>query len=476
MIATPSHLFGLEAARGSASIALVVVDMQFFDAHRDWGEGLTARTLGVSHLFEEYFEQIDSITPAIARLLALFRQKSMEVIHLRVSELTQDSRDVGLKQLVRGLVVPVDSKEAEFLPHLEPEPNEIVINKSSSGVFASTNLDRILRNIGIDTLVFVGTATGGCIQSAVYDATDLGYNVVLVPDACADTTRQGNEASLAALDAQATAAMTAAEIEAALRHLPDVDPAARSGLERVRAYMLSDPYLPNLQSGETIGPYATIFGPAVPLTIRKETAALVLVDCQRLTCDPRHEPRGLTAGPVDYSGYFERVEKALPRLENLLAACRRNGYPVIHVRTAGYLADGRDLSRKRRQQGVRTTVDSVEAEFMPQVAPRPGEAVLNKPGSSIFNGTGLDAILANLGIENLILAGASLDGTIESSMRSAGDRGYGTWLVTDACVAAAAVETQFLDAERGIINARTLDETLAVLPEAQSAKPHPAES
>ena len=52
-----------------ARSALVVVDMQYFDAHPDWGEGKTARDLGVEHLFEEYYQQLDRIIPQIQKLL-----------------------------------------------------------------------------------------------------------------------------------------------------------------------------------------------------------------------------------------------------------------------------------------------------------------------------------------------------------------------------------------------------------------------
>src|SRR5215218_5840270 len=100
--------------------ALLVVDMQYFDAHPDWGEGRTAKDLGVAGCFDPYFEQIDDIIPRIQRLLALFRHQEMEVIHLRVAELTKDSRDAGWKQLVRGLIVPGDqprSSPAQYRGH-----------------------------------------------------------------------------------------------------------------------------------------------------------------------------------------------------------------------------------------------------------------------------------------------------------------------------------------------------------------------
>lgn len=461
----PRGLFddGVNNLVSGATTALVVVDMQYFDAHRDWGEGLTAKTLGVARAFDDYFEQVDRITPRIMQLIEAFRAKNMEVVHLRVAELTKDSRDVGLKQLVRGLVVPIDSKEAEFLPNLEPADDEIIINKSSSGVFASTNIDRILRNIGIDTLVFCGTSTSGCVQSAVYDATDLGYRVLVVDDACADATKATQASAVEALAAQAVTITSTAAIESAVASLAALDPETSSGLERMRPYCLTKPYLPNDRTAEEAGPYSLIFGPAIALQVTPASTALVLVDVQRSMCEAEAMPAEVHAKFLPENADASRLQMALDRMEKLLRDCRDSNYAVIHIRTAGWRADGRDLSPKRRAQGVGASVDSPQAAFMPQVAPVSGEIVLNKPGSSIFNGTGLDQILQNLGIETLILAGTSYDGSIESSLRSAGDRGYGTVLVPDACIAPPEIERQFWQAEKGLINVRSLDSLLCVL-------------
>ena len=60
----------------------------------------------------------------------------------------------------------------------------IVIQTITASVFNSTNLDRVLRNIGCDSIVMAGVVTNGCIESTVRDAADLSYNVVLVEDAC----------------------------------------------------------------------------------------------------------------------------------------------------------------------------------------------------------------------------------------------------------------------------------------------------
>ena len=79
-----------------ARLALVVVDMQYFDAHPDWGEGRTARRLGVLHAFDPYFARLRAAIPRMQRLLAAAREKGIEVVHVRVAEATSDSRDAGV--------------------------------------------------------------------------------------------------------------------------------------------------------------------------------------------------------------------------------------------------------------------------------------------------------------------------------------------------------------------------------------------
>lgn len=420
-------------AMDTSNTALIVVDMQLFDAHRDWGEGLTAKKLGVEDHFVEYFEQIDAVIPPIQQLLAIFRQKRMEVIHIRVSEVTADSRDVGRKQLVRGFIVPKDSREADFLDELQPVGDEIIIDKSSSGVFPVTNLDRLLRNMGITTLVFTGTSTNGCVESAVRDAVDLGYDVVMVSDACAAGTRQAHNRALTCLEGVLTRVLTTQEVVEQVTELDPGDRRARSGLERVK------PYLPQPLDDENEGdedPYDSILPPALVKEMSTAGTALVLVDFQRLTCDPSVGLGAATRAseqPDALSGYYERVEKAKAEAVGLLDACRAKGLLVIHVRTAGRLPDGRDMSRKAQAQGLVCGPDSAEAEFLLPFRPKEGEIVLDKPASGIFTGTGLDELLRNLGIENLILSGVSYDGAIEGSVRSISDRGYGLFLATDAC-------------------------------------------
>ena len=79
---------------------------------------------------------------------------------------------------------------------LAPGEDEIVIPKTSSSVFISTNIDYVLRNLGVRQLVISGLLTDQCVDSAVRDACDLGYLVTVVTDACATHSSERHESSL----------------------------------------------------------------------------------------------------------------------------------------------------------------------------------------------------------------------------------------------------------------------------------------
>ncbi len=410
--------------------ALLVVDMQYFDAHPDWGEGLTAKGLGVLDAFDEYFEILREVIPRIQSLLSMCRGKGIEVIHVRVAELTDDSRDVGWKQVVRGLAVPKGSREAHLLEEVAPAGDEIVVSKSSSGAFATTNLDRILRNLGLTTLIFTGTSTGGCVESTARDALDLGYDVVIVSDACADTTTQAHLMALGRMGAAGAGVASTGEVRSALENLPAVDRQARSGVARAERCVPKT--IP--QSASRRSPYSLIFPPALELGLDPASSALILVDVQYATCDP-DDGLGLRARELGRAAasYYARVRAAIPNLRSLVEEGRAAGILIVHVRTTAHTPDGRDVSPKLRAYGFVPPLGSRGANVVEDVAPHPGDIVLSKPASGVCTGTGLDELLRNAGITTVILAGVSFDGAIEGSIRSLTDRGYGLFLVPDAC-------------------------------------------
>ena len=102
----------------------------------------------------------------------------------------------GDSHLWRLIDVPFCSWDAKVPDIVAPLADEIVIPKTSSSVFISTNIDYLLRNLRIRSLVIAGFLTDQCVDSAVRDACDLGYLVTLITDACATHTRERHEASL----------------------------------------------------------------------------------------------------------------------------------------------------------------------------------------------------------------------------------------------------------------------------------------
>jgi ureidoacrylate peracid hydrolase len=82
------------------------------------------------------------------------------------------------------------------IDELKPGEDEMVLGKTSSSVFISTNLHYILGNLGIKFLMIAGCLTDQCVDSAVRDACDLGYLVTTVTDACATLSQDRHDWSL----------------------------------------------------------------------------------------------------------------------------------------------------------------------------------------------------------------------------------------------------------------------------------------
>ena len=185
----------------AASTALMIIDMQYVDAHRDYGIGAAGQRHGWTEAMEYYFGRLETLTiPNIRRILEACRAGSIPVVHVRVMNLAGDSSDTSWRYKMMGILVPPGSKDAEFIEELAPVEGEVVLSKTTSNVFMSTNADFVLRNMGIDTLIMTGVVTNNCVESTTRGAGDLGYRVLLVGNACAAWTQEGNDYALRHLD------------------------------------------------------------------------------------------------------------------------------------------------------------------------------------------------------------------------------------------------------------------------------------
>jgi nicotinamidase-related amidase len=136
------------------------------------------------------------VIPNIRRLLDAFRHRRLEVIYTVIENLTDDGRDRSLDYKLSGLNIAKGSWEARVVEEVAPQDDELVLPKTSSSVFNSTNLNYLLRNIGIQDVFVTGFLTDQCIDHAVRDGADLGYYMSCVHDACAAVTEAQHEAAL----------------------------------------------------------------------------------------------------------------------------------------------------------------------------------------------------------------------------------------------------------------------------------------
>lgn len=178
--------------------ALLVIDLQYLDAARGYGVFADLENSPVPVEAQEYyFDQLERfVLPNVRKLQDCFREHNLEVIHTRIQSLTQDGRDRGPGHKRLNLHAAPGSKEAEFIESIAPIGDEIVINKTASGVFNSTNIEYILRNMGITGLFIVGVYSNECVSTAVRDACDRGFYVTVIDDAIATVTPELQNATV----------------------------------------------------------------------------------------------------------------------------------------------------------------------------------------------------------------------------------------------------------------------------------------
>ena len=199
--------------------ALLFIDVQNFSCRREGGEFTELSDAAFQDRFGWFMEHIGRETLAnMAKLQARCRASKVEVLYTVIENLTLDGRDRSLDYRITGFNVPKGSWDAQVLSEIAPQGDEIVLPKTSSNVFVSTNIDYLLRNMGKRQLVISGFITDQCVSSAVRDACDIGYLVTLVTDACASYAPERHERALGELKGycrQVTTEALCAELDGA---------------------------------------------------------------------------------------------------------------------------------------------------------------------------------------------------------------------------------------------------------------------
>lgn len=196
--------------------ALLLIDIQQMlraDNYRALITSLGQDPAQYNSLLRLLDSHLDAALDNIAALLGKCRETGVIPIHIKIEALLVDGRDNGRLHSNAGVFLPPSDPGAAILPKAAPMNGEIVLTKTCSGIHVGTNIDRILRNLGIRNVVVCGFHTDQCLSTSVRDLADLGYHVVLPHDAACALSPQRHENALQSLRVYALVENTASVLK-----------------------------------------------------------------------------------------------------------------------------------------------------------------------------------------------------------------------------------------------------------------------
>ena len=161
--------------------ALLVIDMQ--------NDFVSSEGAMASFGFD--VSDVGDIVEPIRNLLVAARRFHIPVLHTRmVNDVRFNARSWTAFWGEPTVTIP-GTEGAQFVSALQPEPEDIIIDKTSYGGFFGTNLYTILQALGKSSVIVVGTGPSICAGDTMHQAFARGYNIIAVEDALASFSNRG---------------------------------------------------------------------------------------------------------------------------------------------------------------------------------------------------------------------------------------------------------------------------------------------
>jgi nicotinamidase-related amidase len=177
--------------------ALLLIDIQNLVS----AEALLQETLDaglpqteVREALQEYDQRVKKAVKNAGRILQACRNRGYDVMHIKLGAQTSDPRHTAKINRKANFIVPMDAEKGKFFSEVKPAKGELVFPKTNGGAFTGTNLDFVLRNMDIESIIVVGFLTDQCVLATAIYGGDVGYDVLLVEDACTGTTKENHDA------------------------------------------------------------------------------------------------------------------------------------------------------------------------------------------------------------------------------------------------------------------------------------------
>lgn len=130
----------------------------------------------------------------IVELVAVFRRLGFPVLYAYVAP--KASHDRGQFEVKAPSVMTIPPAGYEFVREIAPQPGDICVPKYHASAFFGTALNSYLIGLGVDSLVFAGCTTSGCVRSSVVDGCSLNYKAIVPEDAVYDRSPNSHAVNL----------------------------------------------------------------------------------------------------------------------------------------------------------------------------------------------------------------------------------------------------------------------------------------